>query len=456
MRFWLLFGLLNTINALVVDRQSSGPQRPFIHTDDNGVVVSQHDWVDLLTQLHALMKNQSSKNSSIQDLHVAINSTFPISHRRDAVYSAIWQPKEKTLHANSCPIAIPPLQCPSTTEDPQETAFNPNLMPLLIDIKLVSAFGDSVTVGIFMRGDASTLFNVITSQPVEDRHYGFTTGAALNALSIGSILQTLSPNTTVLGLTTQRTLAFTKPSQMPFTQLNMGEIKLAIHELYYQVDEYVKRIHTLKMANEWKLMMFFAGGNNLCSACLDDYTDPVTGENMGSLHYIEQSLDRLIQYAYTQTPTNDQGYRKTVLQVYTIYNEPSLLHRATQNEFWCVLVQTFYTMCPCMVDDTGRRFLDNLVHKYNQAIVKGVLKWQSRTDIDPTFRVSVMRTMEHLDLGTAAVARKYLSDTDCFHPNECWNRLVAFTAFQKMSVGPDSKSLRWKSCEYYREARLVQ
>lgn len=71
-----------------------------------------------------------------------------------------------------CPIRIPLLPCGPIQSNPHSNSTNVPKLPRWQDIRMMASFGDSITAGMFVRGNRQTLVRHLTGQTTEDRQAG--------------------------------------------------------------------------------------------------------------------------------------------------------------------------------------------------------------------------------------------------------------------------------------------
>jgi hypothetical protein len=159
------------------------------------------------------------------------------------------------------------------------------------------------------------------------------------------------------------------------------------------------------------MVSLFAGGINLCSLCRDSYRNETTNEHLASPEFIGKSLEGVIQSLYDSLSFHGQSHRFLVINVFTLFNQVSPIYEAGKDSFWCRKVHDLGAFCNCLYDgDQQRADMDATIRQYNKVIIETVHRWQNRTDIDPSFRLNVIRTVEALD--TLDLGSPHVTPTD--------------------------------------------
>jgi hypothetical protein len=379
-----------------------------------------------------------------------------------------WQQTDTTSNlllpgrsgAPKCPIQIPPFpsSCRQRTGSgtSNRTTLGPR-GPILRDIKVIAAMGDSVTCGMFMRGSKATILAHLLGGKTEDRSHAFAAGGGEGALTLATNLWHFADDLTGASLTD--TKSGTLASELPLQELDLAVISTPIEELTVQAAELVHRLNQPAFAayrQHWKMINIFGSAINLCRSCLPDWKERTTVDAIG------RSLDYLLQYLQDNLPRADDGSLKVLINVFTMFEQPSTIYHLFGADPWCRRIQKAGDICSCLYDsDSERLRLDQLTTAYNQRLVDIVHKWQRSLLADRLqLKVSAVRAMEQIDFKSLGAA--YISPTDCFHPNECFNRLVTFLSWQQIVLGDDSKhlinnnsSFQWDDCERYANSILL-
>ena len=378
----------------------------------------------------------------------------------------------------NCPFSIPTFPCSSLTPQPTPLASSLFRSIPISNISLASSLGDSITTGLFMRGSRGTLTRYLLDMSVEDRGYTFAIGGKKEAVSLGNFVESMGQAENrggLKGLAFDRTQAFEEPEDIDDDELNLGLTASSADELDRQVTELVRRLSSdeefkrLNGEGQWKWIHVFSGGNDLCHSCEEDYTTKSPfAENeeisRADPEYYAHVMNKTIQQLYDSLPQTSTGQRNAFLSLYTFPYRLSEIYWAGRGDSWCRNIQRVGEFCPCLYEsDETRSRMDKLTDLYNRQLAMLARSWQQQNH--PDFYVSLVRSQEGLDL--KQMGERFISRTDCFHPNECYHQLVAWKVWQDVTGGqpvtqvtPESfgdwfqpsgenDELTWRGCETY-------
>jgi len=148
------------------------------------------------------------------------------------------------------------------------------------DVDLICALGDSIVAAFGAL--SKTIFDVFK----EWRGYSFAAGGETNVenfISVPNILKAYYPG--VKGFSTG-----TGNQDSAFAHLNVAVSGARSRDMSAQVPKLIAKINQqYNMQNDWKLLNFFVGGNDLCDYCRDNKTNSPANYKSN----IEKALDEI-------------------------------------------------------------------------------------------------------------------------------------------------------------------
>jgi len=268
------------------------------------------------------------------------------------------------------------------------------------------AMGDSITAGFAMKG-------IPPSDFFEYRDYVFSIGGADDALTMANWLNFYNPS--LVGMAEDWTYPLTKGAYLD------GGVSMAKAEsLFTQVDYLVHQLHTtyrsVNFYDDWKLLTIFIGANNLCGVC--------TGNTDSTPAFFEATLRKVLQYVEAKIP-------RVFVNLVTIFNISGVWDAGMTKEY-CVLLWDGITDHECYCLTTGvksdRDQMDINGVKFNA--ISESLANEFNSQNNPNFTVVVQPGVSGFDVGY--FGEGFLSDLDCFHPNEYANMAFAISIWNNM------------------------
>jgi len=317
------------------------------------------------------------------------------------------------------PPPYPPFDCAAMTNPPPATEVT-KLRPG--NIKAIMAMGDSITAGFAMEG----------STPLEYRGRVYDTGGDTVAHSVANFLRQ-KYNSGLVGWTTGTSIPLAKGKE-----LNAAISGAVVQGLSGQVDYLVSTLKSssyssrVNFNNDWKLLTIFIGANNICGACHNGQNDlPAT---------FEQQLVAALNKIQTQIP-------RVFVNIMTIFNI-SGVWTAGQTSAHCKQVFNTVTECGCLTKggDADRKAMDATSSAYNQISEKVAAQFAAKNNAN--FTVVVQPGLEDLDI--AYFGEDFLSNLDCFHPNENADASFAYALWNNMMqpVGKKSTNVDIKNLKF--------
>jgi len=173
---------------------------------------------------------------------------------------------------------------------------------------------------------------------------------------------------------------------------------------------------SVNFQNDWKLLTIFIGANNLCSAC--------QGTSTSKPAFFEKNLRGLLQYVQKSIP-------RVFVNLITIFNVSGVWD-AGQTKEYCKILWDGITNHECYCLTTGnpvdRLALDLDSVAFNN--ISNVVAREYASMNNPNFTVVVQPGIQDFDIGY--FGEGFLSDLDCFHPNEPANQAFTLSIWNNM------------------------
>ncbi|CAF1145490.1 unnamed protein product [Didymodactylos carnosus] len=155
------------------------------------------------------------------------------------------------------------------------------------DVKVIGALGDSLTAAL--GAHAITIAGLL----VENRGLSWSIGGDHNfnkVMSLPNIVKQYTPN--LKGYSTKFSISFLNGQNSSNNGLNVAKSGGRSYHMLNQAQMLIDRIKadkTYDFNNDWKVVTFFVGGNDLCDFCVD--TNMHTPEEFTG--YVRDALDLL-------------------------------------------------------------------------------------------------------------------------------------------------------------------
>jgi len=172
-------------------------------------------------------------------------------------------------------------------------------------------------------------------------------------------------------------------------------------------------------------MTILIGANNLCISC---------ESTRGSPTYFGQQLDAALAQIQSQIP-------KVFVNLITIFNISGVWTAGQTKEYCEILWQDLgVDECPCLIahGDSGRQTMDNNSVAYNKIMQDLAAKYSAQKTGSSTFTVVVQPGVSGYDI--ARWGEVYLSDLDCFHPNNLADAAFSLSIWNNMFQAPGNKT----------------
>ncbi|XP_019859140.1 PREDICTED: phospholipase B1, membrane-associated-like [Amphimedon queenslandica] len=327
------------------------------------------------------------------------------------------------LYSSGVPVFCSDFNCTSLPPLSRQAGTVHELRPQ--DIKVVMAFGDSITAGFSMKGihGLDTIY--------EYRGLSWSIGGDPNATTIPGFLKTYTPDLIGASLKSH-ILEFCygdacipdqhRPSEDVFNAAQTGAMLSNVNkEEYKYLYEQVSKNSKIDMKNDWKLLTILAGFNDLCLGC-SGKVPILTPDDFESLEKVRANIPRVF------------------VNVVEIFNL-SLVYEKTKDSDYCLTFHRLFAIeCFCLFDpDDGakwRQIVDDHVVQYNERIRKVADDYKQKNYTE--FAVIAQPGLRD---GTAAnVPFDFFSTFDCFHPSVKGHEAFAKVVWNNMLTPAAKKS----------------
>jgi lysophospholipase L1-like esterase len=301
------------------------------------------------------------------------------------------------------------------------------------DVRAVAALGDSISAGFGMRANTG----LWVDDAVEFRGLAFSTGGD-SERSLPSLLEAVRPlkekplagkargTTLPLDFFTFRkhVLRRHSPDTDKFNAAMSGSYvgDIADKQTPYLVEQ-MQDHPWLDFYNDWKLITFETGSNNVLDACLDrPWSHP---ENF------EVELESALRDLHSRIPN-------VFVNLMPIVNI-SAVHPVFEDHFFCRAVQELVRDAGCAALGTHEDLvkLERVRVAFNSIIYSVANRLNSElSGPRSNFTISVQPFMEDLELRNVLE----VSGFDCFHPSERAHNVMAQGLWNNMLQAPGNKS----------------
>ncbi|UJR38639.1 hypothetical protein I4U23_031304 [Adineta vaga] len=296
------------------------------------------------------------------------------------------------------------------------------------DIQCVGAIGDSLTAGL--GAHALTPVGLFT----ENRGVSWSIGGDYSfkqLVTLPNILRQYNPQ--LKGFSTKQSLIFGKGQNSSHNALNVAK---SGDRSYHMIDQ-IKILHERLISNEychinddWKMITFFIGGNDLCIFCEDlNKHSP-----LNFTHYVEETLD----YLHANFP---RTFVNLVL-VLDVRNVEKLNAGGTV----CKLLHNRTCPCAAFPSDDDRRTLSEWIPLYHKYIVDLINtgKYDTRDD----FTVVIQPFMAHTQIPLVDGEIDYsFFAPDCFHFSGKGHSRASLSLWNNMLEQVGEKKWEWHQGE---------
>ncbi|CAF0944401.1 unnamed protein product [Adineta ricciae] len=296
------------------------------------------------------------------------------------------------------------------------------------DIKCIGAMGDSLTAGL--GAHALTPIGLL----FENRGVSWSVGGDHTynkVLSVPNTLRQYSP--TLEGYSTKVSMMAFNGQDAKNNHLNVAKSGDRSNHMPYQADLLMKRLKQEELCdwnNDWKMITFFVGGNDLCSFCEDPNITKHTPEQY--LSYVRDTIDKLYNAPIPRTLVN----LVLVLDVRSV-------KELNSGGFVCQVLHK--RTCPCAAFPTAeqQKILDDYIPRYQQILIDLVSsgRYDTRDDftvvIQPFLAKTQLPRKENHQIDFSYFA------PDCFHFSGKGHSQAALSLWNNMLEPVGGKQWFW-------------
>lgn len=281
------------------------------------------------------------------------------------------------------------------------------------DIKVVAAFGDSITAGNGL--GATTLPQVAVENRGESFSIGGDESLEGGVITLPNIMRKFNPD-----LKGYSRCASTEDNVYR-SWFNVARPGATNDDMLSEAKDLVERMKVDKLVNyeeDWKLLTFLVGGNDLCGSC----------EGKHSAEQFYDWFNQTLTYLSGEMP-------RTLVNLVSMFDVSPLQNLSTG--YACDLLQ--WGFCACARNWTTLPALRTLQLEYHEQYVK--LANDSRFNNRDDFAVVVQHHMRDMIPPTDANGNYlpgYLSP-DCFHPNRISHQGFAVWLWNTMLIPVNQK-----------------
>ncbi|CAF0945306.1 unnamed protein product [Rotaria sordida] len=297
------------------------------------------------------------------------------------------------------------------------------------DIQCVAALGDSLTAG--MGAKAITPIGVL----LENRGVVWSIGGDYTyqkILTLPNILRLY--NSKLKGFSTKTSISFLNGQNAKHNGLNVAKSGARSYHMVDQADLLLDRLKNKELCNwnnDWKLITFFIGGNDLCDFC----TDLIKHDPAKFVSWVRDTLDRLYNANLPRTLVN-------LVLVPDIRPAKEL----AQSNFICGLLYKFTCPCAAYPTEEQAKILTEWTPRYQQGLIDLVNtgRYDNRDDftvvVQPFFSETVPpRKDDQIDFSYFA--------PDCFHFSGKGHSVAALSLWNNMFEPVGRKKTSWHKDE---------
>ncbi|UJR11322.1 hypothetical protein I4U23_015503 [Adineta vaga] len=297
------------------------------------------------------------------------------------------------------------------------------------DIQCIAGMGDSITAGMGAR--AITPVGVL----LESRGRSWSVGgddSYKKVLSLPNILRLYNPN--LKGFSTKTSISFLNGQNAKHNGLNVAKSGARSYHMVDQADLLLDRLKNGKLCdwdNDWKMITFFIGGNDLCDFCTDmEKHDPAN-----YIGWIRDTLDRLY----------NANLPRTLVNVVLILDVRPVRELKDGN-FVCKILHK--SVCPCAAYPTEdqEKTLSEWIPQYQQGVVD--LINSGRYDGRDDFTVVVQPFLSQTTPPRKAnkIDFSYFAP-DCFHFSAKGHAVASLSLWNNMFEPIGAKKTSWHQGE---------
>jgi phospholipase B1 len=297
------------------------------------------------------------------------------------------------------------------------------------DIQCVGAIGDSLTAG--MAAHAITPLGIF----FEKRGVAWSIGGDdtyKKVMTLPNILRLYNPQ--LKGFSTKTSVSFLNGQNAKHNGLNVAKSGARSYEMVEQADLLLDRLKNEKLCdwnNDWKLITFFVGGNDLCDFC----TDLTKHDPVNFVGWIRSTLDRLYNANLPRTLVN----LVLVLDVRPV-------KELAKGNFVCGLLHKYACPCAAFPTEEQEKILNEWIPQYQQGLIDLVNtgRYDGRDDFTVVVQPFMAKTQpprkaEKIDFSYFA--------PDCFHFSGKGHSVASLSLWNNMFEPVGTKKDSWHQGE---------
>ncbi|CAF0982921.1 unnamed protein product [Adineta steineri] len=296
------------------------------------------------------------------------------------------------------------------------------------DIKCVGAMGDSLTAGL--GAHALTPIGLL----FENRGVSWSVGGDHTYTKILSLPNTLKQYTPQLeGFSTKVSIMLINGQNATNNRLNVAKSGDRSTHMPYQAELLMQRLKNEDLCdwnNDWKVITFFVGGNDLCSFCEDPNVTKHTPEMY--LSYVRDTLDKLYNSPLPRTLVN-------LVLTLDVRNVKEL----NSGGFVCQMLHK--RTCPCAAFPTPEqsKTLADYIPRYQQILIDLVEsgRYEGRDDFTVVVQPFLAKTKLPLK-DNHKIDFSYFAP-DCFHFSGKGHSQAALSLWNNMLEPVGGKQWAW-------------
>jgi phospholipase B1 len=299
------------------------------------------------------------------------------------------------------------------------------------DIQCVAGMGDSLTAG--MGAHAITPVGVL----LENRGVSWSIGGDKSyekLLTVPNVLRLYNPN--LKGFSTKTSISFLNGQNAKNNGLNVAKSGARSYHMVEQADLLLSRLRDEKLCdwnNDWKLVTFFIGGNDLCDFC----SDLTKHDPANFVGWVRDTLDKLYNANLPRTLVN-------LVLVLDIRGVKEL----KDGNIVCGLLHKLVCPCAAYPTEEQEKILNEWIPQYQQGLVDLVNSGRYDGRQDFTVVVQPFLTKTELPRKDNKVDFSYFAP-DCFHFSGKGHSVSALSLWNNMFERVGTKKTSWHRDEAF-------
>lgn len=296
------------------------------------------------------------------------------------------------------------------------------------DVQCVGAIGDSLTAAL--GAAANTPIGLVT----ENRGASWAVGADESyetRLTLPNVLLNYNPK--LRGYSTGNDILFFNNQNATRNGLNVARTSAVSSDTFDEARNLLARLQTgdyCDLQNDWKVITYFIGGNDLCLACQD------TNEYNPTAY--RDHVKKVLDFLYENVP-------RTFVNLVLVL-DVRFVEELNKGGSFCQLMHSRTCPCGAFPTDADRALLNEYVPKYQELLVDLVNSgiYDTRDD----FTVVIQPFLAHTPLPMDGDLPDYsYFSTDCFHFSIKGHARAALALWNNMFEVVGEKKWEWHKGE---------